>query len=648
VTDSNPGGGLEQLFNLAEHQASRRPSSDADEIEPAPSETDDQPRTGWIGPVLVIVSLGVLAQAWIGYLGRTADAPSSTWWYFSLCLIYTPSAALVMSRRLSDTARIWLTLYMSVALLVTRFMLYPTQFVYHDELINYRVLLSIDHSGHLFAPNSLLPATGDYPGMEIAASAIHQLTGLSPHLAGVLTLLLARIIMTLALIRIIERVSKKATVGCLAALIYATNPQYVFFNSQFAYQSVAIPLCFFCIYVFTIPRERRTLTAVVPSAGVIIAIAATHHLTSLALVVVLLIWYAFTRITRRPVDLLLPVAVAGILIVAARTWLARSVILPYIGEIAHNSVVNIVNLANGKSNHKFFTDPAGDRNPAWQAVPSIASVLTLTSALIPALWLAVIKRRLLSAAVMVLFTIAAIYPMIPAGHLTDATAEVADRSSGFVFVGLGYLVAAWWFRDVPFHRHAKGGYFTIARHTWVLALGLTICFVGGTVIGSGPDWLHGPGQYLVSADNRSVDPLALQAAQWEGRSLPPDSRVYADRVNGLLAAVYGNQNVLTSLGDSISTGSFSTLLLGPPTPAEVYEACHSTLQYLIADQRLSWSLPHVGVYIDRGEYPAAARTSPPPSAYLEKFDGIAGAQRIFDNGVIRVFDLRGLPCLGLR
>lgn len=689
---AKPHPGLAQLIGLAERQSSERrkdtppipeippapasasgagpaadyieptadyfqPATDefqpaADDIEPAADDIQPagRPRTlpRWTGPALALVALGVVGQAWIGYQGRIAGSPSSVLWYGTLCLIFTPSAALVMSRRLSDKARIWFTLYMSVALLLTRFVLYPSQFAYHDELINYRVLLSIDRSGHLFTPNSLLPAVANYPGMQIATSTLHHLTGLSLHSAGLVILLAVRVIMTLALIRIIQRISKSAAVGCLAALIYATNPQYIFFNSQFSYQSVALPLCFFCFYLFTSRRNAGSILSLIPTAAVVLAIAATHHLTSLGLVVVIWIWYAFTKIAKRPVSGLLPLALMSLVIVAAWTWLARAVIVPYISEILQNSLSNLVNLASGKSDHKMFTDSAGDHNPIWQAVLSIASVLIIVSTLIPALWLALIKHRLLSAAAMTLFSIAAVYPMIPAGHLTNATAEVSDRSSGFVFVGLGYLVAIWWFRDVPFHRHARTSRFTVARHTWLLVVGLTICFVGGTIIGSGPDWLHGPGPYLVSADNRSVDQLALQAARWEGQNLPAGSRVYSDRVNDLLAAVYGNQHVVTSLGDGIKEGSVSTLLLEHLTPAtDAAVACQARLEYLIADQRLATSLPHVGVYIDKGEYLLGTRTEPPLRDALTQFDAVPGAQRIFDNGAVRIYDLRGLSLGGL-
>lgn len=658
AADTNPHPGLAQLFYMAKLQSPNQLGKDPPASQgplPAalvgnPHSADGQPtpapnakRMALVGSVIVVVALGVLGQAWVGYEGRITGASSPLLWYLTLCLIFTPSAALIMSGKLSDQASVWFTLYMSLALLATRFVLYPDQFVNHDELINYRALLSIEHSGHLFTPNSLLPATADYPGMEIATAAVHQLTGLSLHSSGIATLFAVRIVTTIALVRIIQRTSNSVPAGCLAALIYATNPQYIFFNSQFSYQSVALPLCFFCIYVFTITQYPRSLLAVTPSAAIILAVAATHHLTSLALVIVLWIWYLFTRIIRRPVNQLLPLAVIGIIIVAAWTWLARSTIVPYISEIAHDGLANITGLVNRQTSHKFFADSAGDRNPVWQEVLAIASILLIMTTLIPSLWLAVIRYRLLSAAALVLFTTAALYPIVPAGHLSNVTAEISDRASGFVFVGLGYIVATWWFRNVPFHRHGKPSRFTVPRRTRLLIIGLTVCFVGGAVM-SGSDWVYGPGQYLVSADNRSVDQLALQAAYWEGQNLPPDSRVYTDRVNGVLAAVYGDQHVLTALGDGIDEGSVSTLLLRQETPADANLACAERIQFLIADERLATSLPHLGIYIENGEYLYGFRKTPPPSSALTKFDDISGAQRIFDNGSIRIYDLRGLSC----
>jgi hypothetical protein len=605
----------------------------------------EAPGSPWAGPVIVLVALGVLGQAWVGEVARASGTLSAPLWYLTLALIYVPSAALIMSPRLGDRARVWFTLYMALALLATRFVLYPNQFVYHDELINYRVLLSILSTHHLFTPNSLLPDTADYPGMQVATAGLHQLTGLSPHAAGIAVLFGVRVVMTLTIVRVIERITGSVPAGCLAAAIYATNPQYVFFNSQFSYQSAALPLAFFCVYVISVRREPGRLLSIVPGAAVVLAVAASHHLTSLALVIVLWAWYLGTVITRRRVPRLLPLAVVSVVIVAAWTWMARAVIVPYISEIANNSVSTIFHLITGGASHTFFSDAAGDKNPLWEEVVSLLSVLLIAGTLVPSLLLAVIKHRTLSAAGLVLFAIAAVYPAVPAGHLASVTAEISDRAAGFVFLGLGFIVAVWWLREAPFHRHARTSRFTLTRRPWVIVAGLTVCFVGGTVL-SGPNWIYGPGRYLVSADNRSVDQVALQAAYWEGRYLPPDGRTYTDRVNGSLAAVYGNQHVLTALGDHVDEGSLSNLLLNPDsTPGtSIALACINRVRYLIADQRLSTSLPHLGIYVDNGEFQFGVRTAPPTPSTLRKFDDVKGAQILFDNGAIRIYDLQDLAC----
>ena len=143
-----------------------------------------------------------------------------------------------MSGRITDRAKIWFALYMALALLAARFVLYPQEFAYHDELIHYRVLLSIGQTKHLFTPSSLLPDTADYPGMEIATAAVHQLTGLSLHAAGLVLLGAVRVVMTLALIRIIQVVTGSATAGLPGCCHIYDQPAVHFFQL-----TVLLPVC---------------------------------------------------------------------------------------------------------------------------------------------------------------------------------------------------------------------------------------------------------------------------------------------------------------------------------------------------------------------------------------------------------------------
>jgi hypothetical protein len=51
------------------------------------------------------------------------------------------------------------------------------------------------------------------------------------------------------------------------------------------------------------------------------------------------------------------------------------------------------------------------------------------------------------------------------------------------------------------------------------------------------------------------------------------------------------------------------------------------------------------VYIEQGEYGTIGtqtRTEPPPLSAFTKFDGVDGSDRIYDNGAIAVYDVRGL------
>jgi hypothetical protein len=456
---------------------------------------------------------------------------------------------------------------------------------------------------------------------------------------------MAHIISTLALIRIVQQISESATAGCLAALIYTCNQEYLLFNSQFSYASLALPLAFFCIYVFVLKARPKNILGLIPSVAIVIALAATHHLTSLALVILLGVWYLLTRFTGRTVPQLLVFSVLSMLVVAIWTWHARALILPYIHQTLLGNLNSVIILIRGGPAHKLFSTTAGYKTPEWEVVVSLSTVLLTAIILIPATWYVIRRWRLLGASGMALAFMAIAYPVIPAGHLTVLTAEVTDRSSPFLFSGIAYVIAVWWLRQLRTSHRKHGSHFRVFRPTWLLVLGLTVCFVGGGIIGAS-DWSYVPGNYMVIADNRSIDQLALAAGYWEAENIRPNSRVYTDRDDGLIAQAYGNLHVITVQADGIDEGTVSNLLLSPLSPSTINIACATHVQYLIADDRLATGLPELGFYIDSGEYLTGTRKAPPAVSDLTKFDQVQGAERIYDNGAIRIFGLGGLSCHG--
>ncbi len=587
--------------------------------------------------------LGVLLQAYVGYQGRVSGNPPALLFWVSLVLMYATTAVVVLRGRLSRSESAVAVVLLSVAMQLTRVVLYPSMFVYHDELIHVRVLEDILSTHHLFTANSLLPVTPHYPGLEIATAGIAQLTGLSSHTSGTIVLILGRVILGLALFLIFDRITRSHRVAAVGSLLYIANPQYLFFNSQFSYQTLALPLCFGFVYLLVVLERRRPAVAWPTLAALAIAIAASHHLTAAGLVACLVIWRIVSAWTgRRPRHLS---AATLIFVAAVLGWgfLARASVLPYFSEIAANNVKSVTQLISGHSDHTFFKDTAGDTTPVWERYGSLASVLVLVTLLPFALWSGRRWLTLRRAPAIVLCLMAILYPLIPLGHLTNATSEVADRSSGFIFVGVSFVLAWWGFQYLPGRRRSaartRAGRLLVAVAVTVIAV---VLFVGGTIVGSGPPWLRDPGAFLVEAENRSVDELSVAASSWLGAHVSAGHRIYADRTNSLLTETLGNQHTLTSLADQIDNGQLSRLLLAPASPSDVATVRQTNLQLLLVDTRMATDLPHVGLYTDNGEYGGENRTRPPSWASVTKFDSVAGADRIYDNGALRIYDLRGL------
>ena len=62
--------------------------------------------------------------------------------------------------------------------------------------------------------------------------------------------------------------------------------------------------------------------------------------------------------------------------------------------------------------------------------------------------------------------------------------------------------------------------------------------------------------------------------------------------------------------------------------------------YVVVDRRLTTEIPAMGFDFDDDPL-SSDYTHPLPAAVLSKFDHIQGVSRIFDDGVIVVYDLRG-------
>ena len=593
-----------------------------------------------MGPVLVIMCTGLVVEAWAVGRSRGGDLAAFTQVLFwaGLLLIFLPATARIISRSTGRAERIGLTLALAVILQLSRTVLYP-MFAYHDEFIHENTVRQIVDSHHLFASNPLLPVAADYPGLALVTDAMSSLTGLSVHTSAVLVLLLARVVSTLAILGLVDSITGSSRAAGVAAVVYTCNPQAIFFNAQFSYQSLALPLGLFALYAF-ISRDRRASTPGQLAVPLIVtlAVVVTHHLTSMLLVAALAAWLlidlgVIRRRHRTGNDWrgLLVLVVGGGAAIVGWALLPGNPVLGYLDAIGTSSVTDIEQRLSGKSTRVLFKNGGGLVSPLWERGALIASILIVFVAVIPAVVMIRRWSRGREAVLVLLGLVALAYPIIPLGHVTPGTGEVTDRASGFLFLGVGLAVALG-----PALRSRRSERVTVPLLTALFG----IVFVGGVVLGAGPTVGQLPGPFRVSADSRSIDAANLAAASWERANLPTGSRVYADRDSGLLAAAVGGMTTITHVDTGIDA---SRILLAPTfTPDDRRVIRETGIQYVIVDQRDSTALPDQRVYIESGEYGGENRTRPVSRAALRKLAGVPGVQRVYSNGPIVIYDVRAL------
>ena len=114
------------------------------------------------------------------------------------------------------------------------------------------------------------------------------------------------------------------------------------------------------------------------------------------------------------------------------------------------------------------------------------------------------------------------------------------------------------------------------------------------------------------------------------------NRFTADRINRLLLAGYGRQDVRVDIEGVDAARVFEAEKMGPDV---FWPLAKSDIDFLLVDRRLSTAPPVLGFYFE----PWEARDGKPLSpAALLKFNHVDGITRIYDNGFIVIYDVRGL------
>lgn len=596
--------------------------------------TVDRPPRALAG-LLVSLGGGVLLVAVAYYGARLNQSWSEPLFWTGLLVLFLPVAFRLTGRQASRVERLVLVIALGLALYIVKVLLEPNAFALHDELGQFRSVADILRTGRLYSPNPVVPAYSFYPGLLTVTAALSSLSGLGIFPCGVIILALARVILVGGLFLLVERVSESARIAGLAVLIYAANPNFVFFDSQFAYESLALGLGVMTLWAATAVFNRRPgrtrafLVVVLLDCSLIV----THHLTSYAVALAIALWAVVEAIRRRSVrDGGLFMLLAGSVVAATAAYAAWS--WPEtesdIGSSITGSINGLISVVAGStpSRHPFTSAP-GYTNPFLERAVGLASVGLLVVALpwgLYALW----RRRPRDTGLVILSACALLYPVSLALRLTSAGSETSNRTSEFVFVALGTILALAFVTKRG--SRADSRRLSILPVRLLAGLYLGLVFAGGITVGNAPYQLL-PGSFRVAAANRSVDTEGVAAAHWAKR-LAPGGNFLGDETDEELVTAY------TRLHQE--RGSFANKGIGElftsPRLGQLDRLLikYYKLRFLVVDKRDSTQLPADGHYFEGSDPGSYSR--PIPLASLTKFSHSRCLQQVFSSGHILIYD----------
>jgi hypothetical protein len=524
----------------------------------------------------------------------------------------------------------------------------PLLFRLFDEQLHMRTLNDILSSHRLFQANPQLGVSPRYPGLESVAALFHQL-GLPVMVAAMAVVLVARLALVVVLCDAVEHVTGSPRAGGLAVAVYAVSAQFVVFNSMFAYQTLALPLALAAISFIARARWAADPRPLFGGATVcLLAAAVTHHVTSWLTAAFLVLWATAEggRQARRRVFYGAVIAATATTLWATIQW---SLLREYFGPMMDDSRTQLFN--HERRQGGAFHDAAGDSTPVWERVFLVywAAAVTLVVSLLIFLYVRSVLPRLRSGGPrcdarrwetrMLLVVLAALTPSLFAARVLPTGGEYFDRMSTFLFLPLSLLIAGAIDRWLQLRRNSNtqswsNRQLVIGRSlAMMLATGV---FVGGYLMGSGPDHMRLPGPYLVCADGRSMDAETLAAARWARDGLLAGGRIGADRVSSVLLASQAGLYPVMHEGDLEVAWLYKAKKWGR-AESELARGLH--LRYLYVDRRLADELPHTGSYFyghDRGGAQQLTR------AELTKFDNVPGIHTVYRHGPISIYDLSGL------
>jgi hypothetical protein len=567
--------------------------------------------------ICVLAGMAALVHSYLIAQTTLSNTAEFAWFWAGMILLVLPLAVLIARRPTPPAVRTaLLTLYGGVSY-APKLLRNPASPLFHDEFAHWRATFNILSTGKLFQPDPIIQVIARYPGLHATTAALVHATGLTIWQAATLLLVICHVSLVLGIATLAQSLGLSSRTASVAAVLYGLNSSFLYFDTQFAYESMAITLVVWALvaYVRAVraqPGRGRaawsTLTVVL-GAGTVI----THHLSMITLVSMMLLtsaglsvaWLARRKGWVRTAVTSWGLTLGTALVAGAWFRFAAPATFSYLSPYARQGLAELVRVAEGAGGARQLF--GASLSPQWEQksayfVPVFALALAIGG-------LFLLRARMRDGslprgprrAFLIAFgVLGLVYFPSTVFILAPAGAEGARRSWAFTWIGLCVLAApaVVWLADWAGRRSRR--WLRTGVRMGLLAA-LAIALVGGTAAGLNAAYRF-PGPFLYGSDTRSVTPELLGTSEWFTVRFGERNNIVTDRFTGLVFGSFGVQNP----ADPSAGFPAYNLYLAKPGARITPDFLLSELQgsrylYLVVDARMAYDVPEIGVYFEPNE-----------------------------------------------
>ena len=529
--------------------------------------------------------------------------------------------------------------------------------LFHDEYAHLRATEDILNTGMPNGFNSIVTPVPLFPGLHGITAWVSSVTGFDVWTSAEALVAIAHIAGLLGVYVLIRTLGLSARGAAIGAAVYITNANWMYFHSQFSYESLGLPVAIWtiiiAIYAIRAARPRRWifLAALAPMSY---AIASIHHLSTfglLAILTLIAVWSSVHSLyVKKYHYALMSWLVVAVVSVFAfiRMQPSLQLLTDYLGSPVNRSAYNAWTLTkqffgieeSTGATRKLFD---GSNLPVYEKLLSYGATLTvgLAIAFITYSWLSNRWSRLpkfnsfvipegspiRNAFIGLSYAYIISVPLI----LSASGAESARRSWGYSFIGVAVVFAL--IVDM-FEKRAeefKLGEKFVGKGLTASFVGIfTVLLIGGVAAGVNESYRFPEPQTNVN-DVTASTAEGKALGQWFSENSAPNSWVMADRYSGLQVASTGRQLVAPPSG----AFPYWDMYWKNETPKVSVIAGMKAIgvEYIVVDNRMYDLTPDMGFWFAGGEprHPRGEGLASAEPNSLDKFDYLPWLHKVFSS-----------------